>query len=1338
MTDDRQRPVATGTVAPTHGPSVSIVLPTMGAAQEAGMRTWQEWTAAVRLLWRAGPRHMSALTVAVVCGALTGPLIVVATGRLVGALPGAVGQGAGSAEARRALVALTVLGALTLVRTGLRALEGGLAAVLRLRTASVVEDRVIAAGTGPDGIGHLEEPGYADTLRLATEQGTRPDQLASLLPEIVRPRLEGIGLLVLLAPLAWWAPLLLGLAAVLTYRSYLRLSRQVHGSMEAAGAVIRRSGYLRSLAVDPEPAKEIRVFGLGEWLAGRMTAVWRSGMARVWATRGTAARRAYGAVGFVVLGEGLVLGYAAVAAAHGDLGLTQLVISAQAALAVPALGWVGDDDLMVRDALLGLRSLAALEARGTADHSAPGTPSARGPMSARQPVSARSGDHGDDRGDGQRTAGNGHTRGRAPHVRREIAFESVDFTYPGTDRPVLRGLDLKIPAGTSVAIVGANGSGKTTLIKLLARLYEPDAGRLTADGMDVRACDARQWRRGISVVFQDFVKYPLTLRDNVAMGAPDCGGDAGALERALERADGSELPGRLGAGWDTVLSRQFAGGADLSAGQWQRVALARALLAARSGAVLVLDEPTAHLDARAEAEFFDRFLTLSGGTTTILVSHRFAGVRKADLIHVMDGGRIVESGSHDALMALGGRYARMYRLQAERFAGGGAGPGADGPDGARGGDVARASGGPEPKTRPRPPASTRPVDREPPEGADGVDLPEVGDRGRRGVLDALRTLVVESFRESWKLAVLGLLLVPAAAGIAALQALWLRSMAEGAQQGLLDPTVTAALLLVVSLGVWEAVELAAIGARIGLSERVGFAFDRMLARLAAGIPGLRHQESPAFQDRLHLLRDRTLAMGALLNWLLNLLEQLGGFLVTAALLATVHPALLVLPLIGALALRLQVAARGVTARAQEATAADYRLAVRLARLATSPQAGKELRVFEAGPQLWSRVRELRRRADSVTSRAQWRFAAIGCAAGLLNSLGLIGSVAFVVHLAVTGHTGLGAVLLAVVLAGRFTGHVGGLVQATGAVVELLQSAERLRWLRTYAEQASLPPAASDTGHGSGAGGAPAPSRLRQGIAVEGLSFRYPGTAATTLHDVDLRLPAGGVVALVGANGSGKSTLVKLLCRMYEPTLGRITVDGVALDAFAPERWRERTSAAFEDFVRFEFPLRETVGVGDLKRITDPRAVADALNRAGATGLPGTLPDGPDTQLGSRWERGVDLSTGQWQKLALARALMRPEPLLRILDEPTASLDAETEHVIFERYIEAARRPRPDGGDPVTVTLLVTHRFSTVRGADLIVVLDHGRVAETGSHGQLLARDGLYAQMYGLQERAYRP
>ncbi len=324
-------------------------------------------------------------------------------------------------------------------------------------------------------------------------------------------------------------------------------------------------------------------------------------------------------------------------------------------------------------------------------------------------------------------------------------------------------------------------------------------------------------------------------------------------------------------------------------------------------------------------------------------------------------------------------------------------------------------------------------------------------------------------------------------------------------------------------------------------------------------------------------------------------------------------------------------------------------------------------------------------------------------------------------LAARGQASLGAVLLAVVLAGRFVGHVAGLVSTTGVVVDLAQSAERFRWLRSYARRAR-PPAPT----------AAVPAELRRGIRVEGLSFRYPGTRRRVLSDVGVDLPAGSVVALVGENGSGKTTLVKLLCRMYEPTGGRVLLDGVELAACDPAAWRARISAGFQDFVRFELPVRESVGVGDVDRMADGRRVLAALERAGAGELPGTLPDGLETRLGRGWEGGVDLSGGQWQKLALGRALMRAEPLLLVLDEPTASLDAETEHALFERICAAAR-----SGAGARITLLVSHRFSTVRAADLILVLDGGRVAEAGSHRELLALGGRYAAMYGLQAGAYR-
>ncbi|MET9296390.1 ABC transporter ATP-binding protein [Streptomyces sp. NPDC003077] len=1283
--------------------------------------------AAVGLLWSASRPLTLALAVTVAGGAVTATGLVVTTGLVVGALPAAVDAGLGSGAGRHLLLTLVAFGAVAVAQTVLAALERGLTAALRLRAARRADERVMAAALAPSGIGHLEDPGYADTLRLATDPETRPDALADLLPDVVRPRLQAVGLACLLASFAWWAPVLLGLSAVLTYRAYLGMAHSVHGTMAEAGGVIRRAGYYRSLAIDPEPAKEVRLFGLGTWLADRMSGTWHAGMRGVWAARRRATGRAYGTVSVVLLAEAAVLGWAALTAARGALDLSHLVVVVQAAIALPALAWVGDADYLTRSALLGLRSLTGLERRSRtalAGETGPVVESGTdaGPR-AENGAETRLLEKNDADADGA---------AQAPPIRREIFVDSLTFTYPGTGRKVVDGLSLRIPAGSSVALVGANGAGKTTLVKLLARLYEPDGGRITADGTDVRAYEPTSWRRQLAPLLQDFIKYPLSLRENIAPDAPSTAHDHDdrddqhartARERALSLAGAEALPGLLGRGWETVLSRQYEGGTDLSGGQWQKVALARALHAARDGAVLVLDEPTAHLDARAEAEFFERFLGVTRGSTTLLVSHRFSGVRRADLIYVLDRGRVVEAGSHARLMAQGGRYARMYRLQAARFQD-------DEDDAADHLAGVDAFGEGTPRTagaRGAPERDEDDADDEAGGASSEGDVSEEDEpRARRvgGVLAALGTVLAGSFRESKGLAVLGLLLVPAAAGLGALQALWLRSMTDGAAHQALGTTLTAALLLVATLGVGQAVQLAGVTARIGLSERVGFAFDRRLARLSAGIHGLTHHESPAFQDRLHLLRARILAMGGLLNWLLNLLEDLGGFLVTAVLLSLVHPALLALPLVGVVALRLQVAARKVTARAQEESAADHRLAGHLARLAASPAAGMELRLFGAGPALRRRHRAARDRADTVLTRAEWRVAAIGGAAGMLNTASLLGAVGVAAVLAARGSVSLGSVLLAVLLAGRFVGHVAGLVATTGVVADLLRGAERFRWLRAYARRAR--PAAAT---------ARVPDALRHGISLDGLSFRYPGTSSPVLRDVTLRLPAGGVVALVGENGSGKTTLVKLLCRMYEPTRGRVLADGVGLAAFDPALWRARLSAGFQDFVRFELPAGETVGVGDVPRLDDRAAVRSALARAGAADLPAGLPGGLATQLGRQWPDGVDLSGGQWQKLALARALMRTRPLLLVLDEPTASLDAETEHALFERLTAAAHRA--NGAASGAITLLVSHRFSTVRAADLIVVLDRGRVAELGSHRELMARGGLYASMYGVQARAYR-
>jgi len=293
-------------------------------------------------------------------------------------------------------------------------------------------------------------------------------------------------------------------------------------------------------------------------------------------------------------------------------------------------------------------------------------------------------------------------------------------------------------------------------------------------------------------------------------------------------------------------------------------------------------------------------------------------------------------------------------------------------------------------------------------------------------------------------------------------------------------------------------------------------------------------------------------------------------------------------------------------------------------------------------------------------------------------------------------------------------------------IRVTEAIGRYRWLADYSVQAHAALAPVDP--------APVPERLVSGVTFDGVSFTYPGTDAPVLDDVHLHLPAGATVAIVGENGAGKTTLAKLLLRFYEPTEGAILVDGVDIRCFEVDAWRQRLSAGFQDFAQLQFLARESVGVGSLPSVDDTGAVTEALDRAAAGNLVAQLPAGLATQLGREFDGGVDLSTGQWQKVAVARAMMRAEPLLLLLDEPTASLDAATEHALFERFATQARRAADRSG---AITFLVSHRFSTVRMADLILVIEDGRVAERGTHDDLMAADGRYAELYRLQARSYR-
>jgi len=317
-----------------------------------------------------------------------------------------------------------------------------------------------------------------------------------------------------------------------------------------------------------------------------------------------------------------------------------------------------------------------------------------------------------------------------------------------------------------------------------------------------------------------------------------------------------------------------------------------------------------------------------------------------------------------------------------------------------------------------------------------------------------------------------------------------------------------------------------------------------------------------------------------------------------------------------------------------------------------------------------------------------------------------------------------SVLLVLAAGAQLLMYVGATVGEIGFLRGFwMDGSRRLAWLEDYAAAATA------------AGDLPVPAVLRRGVRFENVSFAYPGTSKVVLDGVSVTLPAGAVVAIVGENGAGKTTLVKLLAKMYEPSSGAIFLDDTPLARVRALDWRARLAGAFQDFFRFEFRARHTVGLGDVPRIEDEPAVMAAVDRAGAGDVVARLASGLDTQLGPTWPSGVELSFGQWQKLALARGFMREQPLLLVLDEPTAALDAETEHALFERYAAAARGTGEGGGGRITV--LVSHRFSTVRMANLIVVLDGARLVEVGTHDELMARSGPYAQLYGIQAAAYR-
>jgi len=555
----------------------------------------------------------------------------------------------------------------------------------------------------------------------------------------------------------------------------------------------------------------------------------------------------------------------------------------------------------------------------------------------------------------------------------------------------------------------------------------------------------------------------------------------------------------------------------------------------------------------------------------------------------------------------------------------------------------------------------------------------------------------------------------------ALLALWLKLLGEGLLRGDRGRMLAAAVGLGLSATATWFLRTVSTRVQRHFRDKVTVALESHVARLQASLGTIAHQERPDYLDRLSVLRNQVFVLDHMYMSLFTTCGWILRLVVTVGLLASIHPALALLAVFALPTVLASTWRPGVERTVEERGAQAGRLAQHLFLTATTASPGKEVRVTGIGPRLVTQRREAWERWYGPVSTARWGSAAWHTLAWAIFGCAYVGGVVFVTLVLKAPP---GDLLLLLAAGARLSAYIGATVAEVGFLRGIwLDGSRRLAWLEDYA--ASLAASADE----------PVPSRLVEGIRLEGVSFAYPGTDRLVLDGVDLALPAGSVVAIVGENGAGKSTLVKLLCKLYEPTAGRILVDGAPLSRMPADGWRSRLAGAFQDFFRFEFRARHSVGLGDVPRLDDEHAVVAAVGRAGADDVVARLRAGLETQLGPTWPDGVEVSFGQWQKLALARGFMRDRPLLLVLDEPTAALDAETENALFERYAAAAKgTPRGLEG---RVTVLVSHRFSTVRMADLIVVLDGSKVAQVGTHDDLMARGGPYAELYGIQAAAYR-
>jgi ATP-binding cassette, subfamily B, bacterial len=548
-------------------------------------------------------------------------------------------------------------------------------------------------------------------------------------------------------------------------------------------------------------------------------------------------------------------------------------------------------------------------------------------------------------------------------------------------------------------------------------------------------------------------------------------------------------------------------------------------------------------------------------------------------------------------------------------------------------------------------------------------------------------------------------------------------LADGALAGNTGELVEGVAVVAVLLGLaWVLVGIGSTEA-MALSDRIAVYRTRQMIELISGVPTLEHLERPDYLAQVEQLNSGRRQLASAPRQILSNVSMAARIIVLLVLLGSVSPWLLLIPVTAAPPLVADRIAKKITRKAEDDMAADRRLAGMVFDISAAPWASGELRSYGLAPRLKSLHASLTGSLNLRAAREARKVLAVQSAGWLLYAAGLMGAIAFVVIRASDGFISLGTVLMAVSLIRRSRAQLASTASASAGMISTLTTADRLLWLEDHHATAV-----------ASAGEEQAPGRLRSAITIRDLSFTYPGTERAVLSALNLTVPAGATVAIVGENGSGKTTLVKLLLGMYQPTSGSILIDDVPLTSIAHDSWRERCTAAFQDFARFSLPAVESVGVADLPEVSSEPLALAALDRAGAAGLDAQLPDGLSTYIGGPYTGGHNLSGGQWQKLALGRAMRAPDPLLVVLDEPTASLDAHAEQALFDRYTAAAAGYAEKSG---TITLLVSHRFATVRMADLIVYLEDGHATEAGTHDELVTTGGRYAELFTLQASGYR-